>query len=57
LGQALATPSTGYSFVYHSEIILLFVTLAVLGPMVKRTGTSVRESSQSGKIGLADFPT
>jgi len=57
LGQALATPSTGYSFVYHSEIILLFVTLAVLGPMVKRTGTSVRESSQSSKIGLADFPT
>jgi len=57
LGQALATPSTGYSFVYHSEIILLFVTLAVLGPMVKRTGKSVRESSQSSKIGLADFPT
>ena len=57
LGQALATPSTGYSFVYHSEIILLFVTLAVLGPMVKRTGTSVRESSQCSKIGLADFPT
>jgi len=57
LGQALATPSTGYSFVYHSEIILLFVTLAVLGPMVKRTGKSVRESSQISKIGLADFPT
>ncbi len=57
LGQALATPSTGYSFVYHSEIILLFVTLAVLGPMVKRTGTSVGGSSHNSKIGLADFPT
>lgn len=57
LGQALATPSTGYSFVYHSEIILLFVTLAVLGPMVRRTGISVRGSSQNSKIGLADFPT
>ena len=35
LGEALATPIAGYSFVYHLEIGLLFATLAVLGPLVR----------------------
>ena len=53
LGAALATPATGYSAVYHIEIALLFVTLVVLGPLV-RTATP---RTGSGPIGLADFPT
>ncbi|MFD0858459.1 MFS transporter [Roseovarius aquimarinus] len=53
LGEALATPATGYSFVYHLEIYLLFVTLIALGPLVR-----VRAFRKStGPIGLADFPT
>ncbi|MBX9926656.1 MAG: PucC family protein, partial [Hyphomicrobiaceae bacterium] len=34
LGIALADPATGYSFVYHLELLLLFSTLVALGPLV-----------------------
>jgi BCD family chlorophyll transporter-like MFS transporter len=34
-GDTLATESTGYGVVYLVEIALLFVTLAVLGPLVR----------------------
>ena len=33
-GTALADPATGYSFVYHLELGLLFVTLIAIGPLV-----------------------
>ena len=33
LGSALAGPSVGYSFVYHVEIALLFITLVAVGPL------------------------
>ena len=36
LGQALASPGTGYSVVYHIEIALLFATLVAIGPLVRR---------------------
>jgi len=55
LGEALSNPATGYSVVYHLEILLLFMTLAVLGPLV-RTATTNRDGA-TGKIGLADLPT
>ncbi len=55
LGVALATPSTGYSFVYHVEIGLLFATLIVIGPLVRSARTSPREESTQG-FGLAEFP-
>jgi BCD family chlorophyll transporter-like MFS transporter len=55
LGEALSNPATGYSVVYHIEILLLFMTLAVLGPLV-RTATTNRDGA-TGKIGLADLPT
>ncbi len=54
LGEALATPTTGYSVVYHTEIGLLFVTLIVLGPLVK---VRAMNSEKSAKLQLADFPT
>jgi len=57
-GQPLATPATGYSFVYHIEIGLLFVTLAVLGPLVRLAHRRPRPSEPgAARIGLADFPT
>jgi BCD family chlorophyll transporter-like MFS transporter len=34
LGEALVTQAAGYEFVYLLEIVLLFATLAVLGPLV-----------------------
>ncbi|GAA4227037.1 BCD family chlorophyll transporter-like MFS transporter [Sagittula marina] len=60
LGAALNAPATGYSFVYHTEIGLLFVTLAALGPLVRSAGrpaTTQTQHPQSARIGLADFPT
>ena len=36
LGPAFASPSTGYSVVYHVEMLLLFVTLVAIGPLVTR---------------------
>jgi BCD family chlorophyll transporter-like MFS transporter len=35
LGEALASPATGYSVVYHIELYLLFATLVALGPLVR----------------------
>jgi MFS transporter, BCD family, chlorophyll transporter len=57
LGPALALPVTGYSFVYYTEICLLFVTLAAIGPLVRRASLATPSSSKSAeRFGLADFP-
>ncbi len=55
-GTALDTPAFGYTFVYHTEIGLLFATLIVLGPLV-RMRLLTDTSTSPAKIGLADFPT
>lgn len=55
-GEALNTPATGYSFVYHLEIGLIFVTLVLLGPLVRNARRSL-QPKQSAPVGLADFPT
>ena len=57
MGEALASPATGYSFVYHTEIGLLFVTLVILGPLVRQSGPLTPTESGSRPMGLADFPT
>jgi BCD family chlorophyll transporter-like MFS transporter len=54
LGTTLASPATGYSFVYHIELFLLFVTLIALGPLL---GSSAQpRSNLPSKFGLAEFP-
>ena len=35
LGTGLSTPAVGYGFVYILEIGLLFMTLVVIGPLVR----------------------
>jgi len=54
LGEALATPATGYSVVYHTEIGLLFITLIALGPLVRARPVN---SGHAAKLELAEFPT
>ncbi len=54
LGSALNSPITGYSFVFHLEIYLLFVVLIALGPLVKRS--SAPQSRPVHPIGLAELP-
>ena len=57
MGEALNSPATGYSFVYHTEIGLLFVTLVILGPLVRQGSLITRTESGPRPMGLADFPT
>jgi BCD family chlorophyll transporter-like MFS transporter len=52
-GTALAHPATGYSAVYHVEMLLLFVTLVAIGPLVGRRSAT---SSDPRKFGLAELP-
>ena len=57
LGSALAHPATGYSFVYHIEFYMLFVTLIALGPLVTTRSRAPRPSpAPSTPFGLAEFP-
>ncbi|WP_127596876.1 BCD family MFS transporter [Nitratireductor alexandrii] len=54
LGTAMDTAATGYLVVYHLEIGLLFVCLAVLGPL---TGHRYRQDSRHNmRFGLAEMP-
>jgi len=55
LGAGLMTPDIGYSVVYHLEIGLLFLTLIILGPLVRTRILTTEPRNQ--RIGLADFPT
>jgi BCD family chlorophyll transporter-like MFS transporter len=55
---SLHSPALGYTVVYVTEIGLLFITLAVLGPLV-RPGSLFPKKPEAGeaRIGLAEFPT
>ena len=55
LGTTLQQDLTGYSFVYQIEIGLLFVTLIVLGPLVRVRGKSTN-STPTVKFGLVQHP-
>ncbi|MEO0465002.1 MAG: PucC family protein [Pseudomonadota bacterium] len=52
-GEGLNDTAISYSLVYHMEILLMFVTLAVLGPIASHTRSS---SAINNKFGLAMFP-
>jgi len=54
LGEALQTPSTGYAVVYNVEIVLLFLSLAVLGPLAGKRFANDRDGLRP--FGLADLP-
>ncbi len=57
LGTAFDTPAIGYSFVYHTEIALLFLTLIALGPLLRFKRTEPSTKRPAGPIGLHEFPT
>jgi MFS transporter, BCD family, chlorophyll transporter len=56
LGITLAVPVTGYSFVYYTELCLLFITLVAIGPLVRRASQSPAGHSPPERFGLADLP-
>jgi BCD family chlorophyll transporter-like MFS transporter len=53
LGPALTEPVTGYSAVYHIEVLLLFAALIALGPLVR----GPRLERKGDSFALPDFPT
>ena len=50
LGPALDRPATGYSFVYHCEIGLLFATLIAMGPLVRRRTKVARQTFELAEL-------
>jgi BCD family chlorophyll transporter-like MFS transporter len=54
MGESLTSPVTGYSFVYHIEMYLLFGVLVAIGPLVRNDASL--KCSQGQKFGLADLP-
>lgn len=56
LGPALTQPAVGYSVVYHLEILLLFATLAVLGPLCTARPAPRDAGVPARPFGLAEFP-
>jgi BCD family chlorophyll transporter-like MFS transporter len=54
LGEAMNHPSAGYGAVYGLELLLLFGSLVVIGPLVR--ARSAARTSTVGKFGLAEFP-
>ena len=54
LGPGLSGPATGYSVVYHVEILLLFITLIAIGPLVGRKAIDLSQPAQT--FGLAELP-
>ena len=59
LGEALVNPATGYSFVYHLEIVMLFATLIAIGPLVRRSSSASRAARPAApaQFGLAELPS
>jgi MFS transporter, BCD family, chlorophyll transporter len=58
LGPALTGPAVGYGVVYHLEIVLLFATMAAIGPLVRPAGEPDhrRPSPAPARFGLAELP-
>ncbi|WP_295396351.1 BCD family MFS transporter [uncultured Thiodictyon sp.] len=54
LGPALTGPAVGYGAVYAIEIVLLFMTLAAVGPLAGTAGAG--RTTASNRFGLAEFP-
>ena len=54
LGEALVSPVTGYSVVFHIEMYMLFSVLIALGPLVSRK--RLAPVPEAGRLGLAELP-
>ena len=50
LGPALRGEATGYVFVYHAEIFLLFLALVAIGPLVRLRHIAQRDSARGSTL-------
>ncbi|MFQ3623374.1 MAG: BCD family MFS transporter [Acetobacteraceae bacterium] len=53
LGEALSGPETGYGTVYVIEIVLLFATLAAIGPLVRPARVEAMRRHPAGDASVA----
>ena len=56
LGEALESRAIGYSFVYHIEFYMLFVSLVAVGPLVRSRRRNVAAAAKSPDFGVPEFP-
>ncbi len=57
LGPAMTGPEAGYIAVYHGEILILFLTLVVIGPLVSTRRDPTDASPDSPRsFGFAEMP-
>mgnify|MGYP001130138238 CR=1 FL=1 len=56
LGATLSGPAVAYGFVYQLEIIILFVTLAIAGPLAKPWRRESKQASPNQSFGLDQMP-
>ncbi|MEE4295874.1 MAG: BCD family MFS transporter [Wenzhouxiangella sp.] len=56
LGVALSGPAVAYAVVYHLEVILLFVTLAIVGPLAGPLRRVKSDNAPSKRFGLDQMP-
>ncbi|MEM9108191.1 MAG: PucC family protein, partial [Pseudomonadota bacterium] len=54
LGSTLNMPATGYNSVYYLEILMLFATLIVLGPLASRVANQNTKTHR--QFGLTELP-
>ncbi len=54
LGAALSGPQAPYMFVYHFELLMLFLGLAVIGPLAGYR--KAEEDQENASFGMPDFP-
>jgi MFS transporter, BCD family, chlorophyll transporter len=54
LGRGLTGPSVGYLFVYHFELLTLFLGLAVIGPLAGYKRVDAEKDKTA--FGMAEFP-
>ena len=56
LGPALTGPAVAYGVVYHLEILLLFITLAVVGPLAQPWQRGRSTEADARRFGLDQMP-
>ena len=56
LGPSLTGPAAAYGFVYHLEIILLFLTLAIVGPLARPWQRDRAAQAPEKRFGLDQMP-
>ncbi|MEM8547219.1 MAG: BCD family MFS transporter [Pseudomonadota bacterium] len=54
LGPAFQSTNASYSIVYQLEVVLLFATLVIVGPLAKFTREAMGEENRG--LGLTEFP-